>query len=357
MHRFRSLAMLLAACAAVERATAADILVPSQQPTIQGAINVAVNGDTIIVAPGTYPEKIDLAGKQITVRSSDGAAVTILDGTGISDSLVLCDSGETTNTVIDGFTFQDGVGRLSAGRRLGGAMYVLFANPKVKNCIFRNNTANDGAALYIFTGNPVLINCLFVNNIGINPTPRGGGVYCEFGNPLLTNCTLAANSASQGGGMYSWNTSVPRLINCIVHTNTGGELSGASPPIVTYSDIQGGFTGEGNIDFTPGFVNLAGGDAHLLGTSPCIDRGDSTALATTVFWDLDGELRGVDAPLVPDRGIAVFTLTVDMGCYEFQVPAGTSSCPGDVDGPAGVPDGEIGFFDLLRVLAGWGPCP
>jgi hypothetical protein len=110
MHRFRSLAMLLAACAAIGRASAADILVPSQQPTIQAAINVAVNGDTIIVAPGTYPEKIDLAGKQITVRSSGGAAVTTLDGTGISDSLVLCDSGETTNTLIEGFTFQDGVG-------------------------------------------------------------------------------------------------------------------------------------------------------------------------------------------------------------------------------------------------------
>ena len=58
---------------------AATIYVPDDYPTIQGAINAAVDFDTIIVRPGTYVENIDFAGKAITVKSEDGPDVTVID--------------------------------------------------------------------------------------------------------------------------------------------------------------------------------------------------------------------------------------------------------------------------------------
>src|SRR5438309_7516139 len=61
-------------------ARAATINVPAGQPTIQAAINAASNGDTILVAPGTYRENINFMGKAITVTSSGGPAVTTING-------------------------------------------------------------------------------------------------------------------------------------------------------------------------------------------------------------------------------------------------------------------------------------
>ena len=81
----------------------ATINVPADQPMIQAAINAAVSGvDEVVVAPGTYNEIIDFGGKAITVHSSGGAAVTIIDATlaanpGDGKPVVRCDNAETTS--------------------------------------------------------------------------------------------------------------------------------------------------------------------------------------------------------------------------------------------------------------------
>ena len=61
-------------------AHAATLKVPSQYPTIQDAIDASVNGDTVLVEPGTYVENIDFKGKAILVQSSGGPGGTVIDG-------------------------------------------------------------------------------------------------------------------------------------------------------------------------------------------------------------------------------------------------------------------------------------
>ncbi len=98
---------VLLAAAVVPVANAVIINVPGDQPTIQAGIGVAVNGDEVVVAPGTYFEAINFNGKAITLRSSDGADVTIIDGTGFFH-VVQCLSGEGPETILDGFTITGG---------------------------------------------------------------------------------------------------------------------------------------------------------------------------------------------------------------------------------------------------------
>lgn len=82
------------------------IHIPADQATIQGGINVAVNGDTVLVAPGTYKENINFDGKAITVTSSAGPQSTIIDGSA-GPVAVQFVSGETRASILNGFTIEN----------------------------------------------------------------------------------------------------------------------------------------------------------------------------------------------------------------------------------------------------------
>jgi hypothetical protein len=164
-----------------------------------------------------------------------------------------------------------------------------------------------------------------------------------------TNCTIAENAADDGCTLSCTSGGTPndvQMVNCILW-NGGDEIwnNDGSSIAITYSDVQGGYDGVGNIDANPLFVDPDDDDFHFLPGSPCIDAGDNTAVPEGVTTDLDGNPRFVDDPDTEDTGFGAPPI-VDMGAYEFQVE---ESCPADFD-----EDGDVDTADLLFLLAAWG---
>ena len=111
LHVFISFAIF--ALLGLGTAAADTISVPLDFPTIQEAIDSAVDGDTVLVAPGTYVENINFWGKAITVTSEEGPEVTIVDGNQ-AGPVVTFTSGEGLTSVVTGFTLQNGRSSLGA---------------------------------------------------------------------------------------------------------------------------------------------------------------------------------------------------------------------------------------------------
>ena len=177
------------------------------------------------------------------------------------------------------------------------------------NCLFTANTASLIGGGVLLAGETSVVNCGFSRN----DAGWGGGMFTS-GNATVVNCTFSSNTANAVWNDEG-NASLP---NCVVWGNSPdqlviGEYFGEYS--VTYSDIQGGWPGIGNIDADPLFVQPAGDDLRLEFGSPCIDAGDNGAVPDGITTDLDGLPRFVDDPDVPDTGNGTPPI-VDMGAYE-----------------------------------------
>jgi serine protease len=213
------LSLMLLACSS---AVAAIINVPADQPTIQDGINAAVNGDTVLVAPGTYNENINFGGKAITVTSSGGAKVTIIDG-GNQGSVVTFDSGETNASVLSGFTIQNGN---SSG------VYMDFASPRVEHNIIANNTAEFGAGMYILGASTARV---VRNTFTGNTASAGGGAIGLFGAGevfIEDNLITKNNGASQGGAFWIVNEADEIIVQNVMYddvASSGTEFYSSIP--------------------------------------------------------------------------------------------------------------------------------
>ncbi|MHC4501297.1 MAG: choice-of-anchor Q domain-containing protein, partial [Planctomycetota bacterium] len=198
----------------------------------------------------------------------------------------------------------------------GGGVYNNNSATTLINCIFNSNSGGMGGNGG--DGGDAYLDPLF-------PAPGGhggnggdggdgGGVYNNNCSPVVTNCTFYDNSCGAGGrggilgvglppGVFGANgfdgtgggiyneTASPTVTNCILWSDTPDEISNSSAsPIVTHSDVEGGYTGTDNINEDPNFADALGGDFHLLLSSPCIDTGTNSApgLPTT---DFEGDIR------------------------------------------------------------------
>jgi hypothetical protein len=284
------------------------ILVPDDVPTIQGAIEDAWNLDTIVVQPGIFTENIDFGGKNLVLMSAeyeskgsisltaldaDSATATIIDGGGV-DRVFTFDDFEDNRSVVAGFIIQNG-----NATGLGGGIYFYdTAAATITHNIIRNNYASSWAgAIFAYSGDVVIDhNYIIGNSSGF----MAGAMYV-YGPTVITNNTVYGNSTDQGGGGFYIGFGSPTLCNNIFWGNSSNqgdqELGPSTATInITYSVIQGGWPGVGNIDEDPMFVDPDNGDFRLLIGSPCIDAGDP------------------NAPLDPDG------TTADIGAVCYQTP-------------------------------------
>jgi len=116
------------------------------------------------------------------------------------------------------------------------------------------------------------LNCVIANN---HADGGGGGVHVAgsiLSDVRIVNCTIADNTAEESGGAVVGNTSVD-ILNSVLWGNSPTEIVGGAIR-VEYSDVRGGWTGEGNLDLPPNFVEKQGYTHLLHPSSPCIDTGD-----------------------------------------------------------------------------------
>lgn len=218
---------------------ASTINVPGDQPTIQAGINAAIDGDTVLVAPGTYMENIDFGGKAIVVKSSAGPKVTIIDGGNLAPA-VRFSTGETNAAVLSGFTIQNGE----------TGVYVNFASPVIKNNIIANNTAGIGAGMYIGGGSTALVfNNKFVDNFAFS---AGGaiGLFAAGSVRIENNLMTRNNGGSAGGAIWMVNEADEIIVQNVMYGNVA--LSGTE----FYSSIPQSITGYRLINNTIVSTNL-----------------------------------------------------------------------------------------------------
>ena len=258
----------------------------------------------------------------------DGNDVGELDDSSKNENSyqIVTGSSNDANAILDGFTITggnaNGTGSDSDGAgmynyegsptlidctfsanlavRNGAGMHNSYGSPVVVNCVFRNNSAgNRGGGIYCYWSDAMLTNCIFSGNLA----PYGGGMRTYYSDSVLTNCTFSSNSATLGGGVYN-NGGNPTLTNCILWGDTPEEIYVSSgTPVVTYSDVQGGWSGSGNnnIAVDPCFADPCSGDYHLKSqagrwdpntsewvtdaeTSPCVDAGDANSDWSGELW-------------------------------------------------------------------------
>ncbi len=175
--------------------------------TIQEGINAASEGDTVIVAAGTYPENISFHGKNIVLRNTDPLDPTVVASTmltgGRTGPVVTFDGNETETCVLSGFTLRDGKAPYGGG--ICGGNTSLRTRAAIRNNLITANSANHGAGVAFCNG--AIENNTISANSAIQMYSEGGGLaYCD--GPITNNKITRNTSVWRGGGLSRCNGTI-----------------------------------------------------------------------------------------------------------------------------------------------------
>jgi len=212
---------MLCACALLAGQASAGVIFVDPFDDMQSIIDAptTLDGDVLLIFPGVYDQRIDLKGKALTLRSIDGPASTIFDGTTLNGSIVHLQSGETRDAVIEGLTFRNG----SATN--GGAILLADGSPTIIDCVFTSNTATAGGAISLFTqSSPLLVDCAFVMN---NATSGGAIALTQQSELECRTSTFIANEAVKGGAISARVDTIVGINSCTFDQNDASNAGGA----------------------------------------------------------------------------------------------------------------------------------
>jgi len=288
----------------IDLSNAKVLKVPQDYPTIQDGIDAAVNGDTVLVADGTYKgegnRRISFLGKMISVLSEHGPEMSIIDGENSDSWGFSFGINDSDFSVLSGFTItqfnSSGLSCYKVSPTIsnciisknqpnefvdyGGGVRCFYSFANFKECVFDGNIAPEGGGgVYCSLSNISLTNCIISNNELLSIGGEGGGIFLDYSGISMTNCVsygnIAGPNGDRGGFVYTRSSPNIFLSSCILWNDFPDEISmSEGEATITYSDIDGGWPGEGNIDADPLFSDPGSGDFTLQGESPCIDGGD-----------------------------------------------------------------------------------
>jgi predicted outer membrane repeat protein len=288
--------------------------------------NITITGNTASAGGGVYCNNSSPNLENVTISGN----TTFAGGDGGGISCVVNSTPSLENVTISGNTASAGGGIYcdnsspnlenvtiseNTAPRGGGICCNDNSTPSLENVTISENTASGsyttyGGGIYCWNSSPNLTNVTICENAVICPGwwPGGGGIYCGANSsPSLENVTICGNTTSGGGGGVHCDSSSPNLVNCILWNNSPEIYIYISGSVTaTYSDIEGGWPGTGNIDADPMFESGPLGDYHLSSNSPCIDTGNPSP-----------QYNDPEDPLNPGYALwpALGTVRNDMGVY------------------------------------------
>ena len=196
-------------------------------PTIQTAIDAAVDGDVIELTDGTFAgdgnRDVDYLGKAVTVRSQNGPEACIVN----------CEGSETDPHRGFHFHLSEGPGSVLQGVTITGGWIDLVGGGVqcegptavvITGCVLTGNTARRGGGIGCRDGSaPTIENCVFEEN---DASWSGGGLYAVSATPTVTDCVFHANHANHGAGMYLYGNADPILTDCVFTDNSADHSTG-----------------------------------------------------------------------------------------------------------------------------------
>ena len=342
------------------------INVPQEHDSISTAVNLASDGDTVLVAPGFYRENILIDNKKIVLASNfilDSSAVTIsvtvISGSSPDDpdraSVVTISGSGSSGTMLTGFTLTGGFGTFLGDRYAGGGVFVTDCpDASITFNLVTGNSATYGGGVAAYGSSPKFER----NIIAYNFSTYGGGIDLNDSPAQVSRNMVAENDASIAGGAVSISNSQGAVLkDNIFYQNSavtgGGIASEFSDAVISHNDFWGNTNGDfsgcdpalGDTVYCQNYNGVPCDEFSNIFRNPVIVHFEDGVIVVECNSDIidAGSEQNPDCPIGGTR--------IDMGPYEFDYIVGDADF-----------DGEVDISDVVYLIYyvfdyGLSPCP